>query len=217
MTDVPRPGEARPRADDARFRPGARRGRVAWPAYGDDAGPDADPLRRTLDADLHAQGEGEREGRQSDGTRSEARRARTGAADATGAARAAAGTGAGQASRATDRRTVRPPGFWTSLRPGVLVGGGVVAVVLVLARAATGLDGESTVVVAPYGTTLVVTPLLALVCATGWAVHARRRRAARGGGEDLPVPRAWLRRTTTTLGVTLAVLVVTPLWVGFSA
>jgi hypothetical protein len=215
VTDVHQPGDApaRPsqRADDARFRPGARRRRAPWPTYGTDVEAAVDPLRRTLGPDLRGRHDaGDGHGRRDEGTR---QGTAPSARDAASPGRRRASSGAG-----TPRRKLPRGAFWAALRPGLLLGAAVVAAVLVLARAATGLDGESTVVVAPYGVTLVVTPLLAVVCATGWAVRAVRLRSARRNGERAAcAPRPWLRRTTTALGVGVAVVVVVPLWVGFSA
>ncbi|WP_139123173.1 hypothetical protein, partial [Cellulosimicrobium cellulans] len=60
MSDVHehRDAPARPRADDARFRPGARRRQAAWPTYGADIDASADPLQRTLGPDLRARHDG---------------------------------------------------------------------------------------------------------------------------------------------------------------
>lgn len=225
MTDVHQhrdaPARPGPRTDDARFRPGARRQQPGWPTYGAEVDASADPLRRTLGPDLRTPHDAADRAATAGATalRSGATPTRPGP-EPTPSVRAAPTAGHGTAGVApgTRRRTPRRGPFWSSLRSGLLVGGVVVAVVLVLARAATGLDGESTVVVAPYGVTLVVTPLLAVACATGWVLHAVRRRSARRRGERVPTgPRPWLRRVTTALGVAMAVVVVVPQWVGFSA
>ncbi|WP_454044123.1 hypothetical protein [Cellulosimicrobium sp. Marseille-Q8652] len=176
----------------------------AWPAYGRaDAPPD--PLQRTLDADLSTR------------TPPAGGRHHEDARAARPSARRAVGPPSADRVAAAAPAAPRDRGFWASLRRGLLPGAGVVLVVLVVGRVTTGLGPESPAVVVPYAVTLVVGPLLGVVCAVGWARDASRRRAARAVGDPAPVrPSRVLGGATTVLGVVLAALVATPLWVAFS-
>jgi hypothetical protein len=182
----------------------------AWPVYGGAAVPQ-DPLQRTLDADLTARTPPAGPGARAPDGRSAGTSSGTTTHGPAGAPDAGARPPSARGSR-------RDRGFWSSLRRGLVPGAGAVLTVLVLGRAASGLGPESVAVVAPYSTILVVGPVLGVGCAVGWVVHAARRRAARARGDMTPVrPSRVLGAATTVLGVLLAALVVTPLWVGVSA
>ncbi|MBD8079155.1 hypothetical protein [Cellulosimicrobium arenosum] len=184
-----------PERSDGRFGPGAHHGDPAWPTYPSRGGTaPRDPLRSTLDAEL---------------------RGRSAPSSATSARPAAPVDPEARPGPASGSARARPLGFWSGLRTGFVPGAGGTLLVLLLAGW-FGLGPQSPVVTTSYSVAIVVGFVLTVVCVVGWVTALVRRPTADDGSTaGRPRTGAFVRAVTRVLGLVIAVLVVTPLWVGF--